>query len=179
MARAKRDRAVLLCGMMGSGKSSVGRMLAERLGWEFIDTDERVEAKRGLRIHELFRQEGEATFRELERGVLESLPSKRVVVALGGGAVVAAENRGILRSKGILVWLDAEPETLAERISPEDPRPLLAGTRGEARVERLHRLGAERCAAYSAADLRISTDQRSVIEVCAAVQAALGREQAA
>ncbi|TDJ06233.1 MAG: shikimate kinase [Deltaproteobacteria bacterium] len=179
MGKVKRERAVLLSGMMGSGKSSVGRALAERLGWEFIDTDERVETSCGLKIDELFRREGEAAFREREREVIESLPQRRAVVALGGGAVLSLENRASLRSKGISVWLEAKPETLALRISTEDARPLLVGATGEARIERLRELEAERGAAYAQADLRIPTDERSIEEVCAAVLAALGWEQAA
>ena len=179
MGKAKRERAVLLSGMMGSGKSSVGRALADHLGWEFIDTDERVEAACGLKIDELFRREGEAAFREREREVIESLPRRRTVIALGGGAVVSPENRASLRSKGISVWLEAKPETLAMRISTEDARPLLAGATGEARIERLRALAAKRGAAYAEADLRIATDERSIEEVCAAVLAALGWEQAA
>jgi len=179
MGKVKRERAVLLSGMMGSGKSSVGRALAERLGWEFIDTDERVETACGLKIDELFRREGEAAFREREREVIESLPQRRAVVALGGGAVLSLENRASLRSKGISVWLEAKPETLALRISTEDARPLLVGATGEARIERLRELEAERGAAYAQADLRIPTDERSIEEVCAAVLAALGWEQAA
>ena len=165
--------------MMGSGKSSVGRALAHRLGWEFIDTDERVEVACGLKIDELFRQKGEAAFRQLEREVLESLPSRRAVTALGGGAVVAPENRKLLRSKGVSVWLEAKPETLASRIGAADTRPLLAGTTGEARIERLRALAAERGTAYAWADVRIPTDERSIEAVCAAVLAALGWEQAA
>ncbi len=179
MERAKRERAVLLSGLMGSGKSSVGRALADRLGWEFIDTDERVEAACGLKIDELFRREGEVAFREREREVIESLPRRRAVIALGGGAVESPENRASVRSKGITVWLEGKPETLALRISTEDARPLLAGATGEARIERLRALAAKRGAAYAEADLRIATDERSIEEVCAAVLAALGWEQAA
>ena len=96
--------------MMGTGKTSVGRLLGRRLGWRFIDTDERVEAHAAVPVRTIFERDGEARFRELERAVLEELPARRAVIALGGGAVVAAENRTLLRDKGTLVWLDAAPE---------------------------------------------------------------------
>ena len=179
MGRAKRDRTILLSGMMGSGKSSVGRALAERLGWEFIDTDERVESERGLKVEEIFRQQDEAAFRQLERSVLESLPSRNAVVALGGGAVIAAEIRSLLRTKGTLVWLEAKPETLAARIGNTDSRPLLAGAEGAGRIERLRTLQSERAEAYASAEVRVSTDEKNVEEVCSAVLVALGWEKAA
>lgn len=179
MGRATRDRALLLTGMMGAGKSSAGRALAARLGWEFIDTDERVERRAGLSISELFQSEGEAHFRRFEREVLCELPDRRAVVALGGGAVVSDQNRRILRAKGVLVWLDARPETLAERVAEDGERPLLAGAVGAARVERLRSLQAERAGAYARADVRVETDGKSPAEVCQAVLRALGWECAA
>ncbi len=179
MGRATRDRALLLAGMMGAGKSSAGRVLATRLGWAFIDTDERVEQRAGRTIPELFRSEGEARFRAVELEVLRELPARRAVIALGGGAVVPEENRVILREKGTLVWLDARPETLAERVEETDDRPLLAGARGDERLELLRALRTQRAAAYARADLRVETDGKSPTEVCEAVLRALGWECAA
>jgi shikimate kinase len=158
---------------MGSGKSRVGRALASRLGWDFVDTDERVEKAAGMRISEIFAREGEAAFRRLESEALAALPARRCVVALGGGAVVSADNRRVLREKGRLVWLDAAPETLAERIGDSQKRPLLAGLDAEGRVARLAQLRAERLAAYSEAELHVRTDGLSVEESAAAVHAAL------
>ncbi len=179
MGRATRDRALLLAGMMGAGKSSAGRVLATRLGWAFIDTDERVEQRAGRAIPELFRSEGEARFRAVERDVLSELPARGAVIALGGGAVVPEENRVLLREKGTLVWLDARPETLAERVAETDDRPLLAGAVGDERLERLRALRTERAGAYACADLRVETDGKSPTEVCEAVLRALGWECAA
>lgn len=179
MARRKRDRAILLTGMMGSGKSEVGRALAERLGWSFIDTDAEIEQRRGLSVAEIFRENGEAGFRELERAEIAALPDQRVVVALGGGALAQAENRLLLQQRGALVWLDAEPETLAGRVGESDERPLLAGLSGADRTERLRALRAERAADYGKAEIRVETDGRSPGEVCDAVLAALGWENAA
>ena len=179
MARRKRDRTILLTGMMGSGKSAVGRALAERLGWSFIDTDSEIEQKRCLSVAEIFRAEGEASFRELERAELAALPDRRVVVALGGGALAQAENRRLLHRRGALVWLDAEPETLAARVGESDQRPLLAGLSGADRTERLRALRVERAAGYGKAEVRVDTDGLSPGEVCDAVLAALGWENAA
>jgi shikimate kinase len=95
------------------------------------------------------------------------------VVALGGGAVVAAENRALLARKGRLVWLDAGAETLAERVGESAERPLLAGLDRASRVAKLAALAAERAPAYAQAELRVETDGRTVDEVCAELVAAL------
>jgi shikimate kinase len=171
-----RDRCVLLTGPMGAGKSRVGRALASVLGFRFVDTDAEVEKAAGMKIAEIFAREGEAAFRAREREVLEALPTRRCVVALGGGAVVAPENRRVLAAKGRLVWLDARPETLASRVGNAVERPLLAGLDRAGRIAKLAELRAARAEAYGAASLRIETDQRSVDEICALIRAALEKE---
>jgi shikimate kinase len=168
-----RNRCVLLTGPMGAGKSRVGRALAKALGWDFIDTDAEVEGAARMKIAEIFALEGETGFRRRERAVLEALPSQRSVIALGGGAVVEAENRRVLGEKGVLVWLDARPETLVERIGVVAERPLLAGLDQSARIAKLEALRDARAAAYGTALFRVETDARSVEEVCAAILAAL------
>ena len=180
MGIPRRERALVLCGMMGSGKSSVGRRLARRLGWEFIDTDSRIESTRGRSVAEIFSNEGEAVFRRFEREVLADLPCRAAVIALGGGTMLAEENRDVLRRKGTLVWIDAAPEVLAARIRSIGPRPLLAGLDREGRIERLRELRAEREAAYAEADLRVRTDEcQSPEEACGVVLRALGWEPSA
>ena len=179
MGSSERDRCVLLCGLMGSGKSRVGRALASRLGWSFLDTDELVERAAGMKISEIFARVGEPPFRQREREAIQTLPTQRCVVALGGGAVVSAENRRALREKGTLVWLDAMPETLVERIGESQKRPLLAGLDRPARVARLTQLRAERLAAYSEAALRVVTDGLELSEAVTAVQTALANRSAA
>jgi len=165
---------ILLTGMMGCGKSSVGRVIAQRNGLRFIDTDTEIEARAGRRVSEIFAVEGEPRFRELEREALRALPQSGAVVALGGGAVVAAENRAILATKGTLVWLDASPETLASRTAGDTARPLLAGLDPTARIERLRSLAESRRDAYAHAAVRIDTDAHTTLEVADAVTAALG-----
>lgn len=175
----ERDRCVLLTGPMGAGKSRVGRALASSLGWAFVDTDAEVERAAGMKIAEIFAREGEAGFRSRERAALAALPERRCVVALGGGAVVADENRRILAEKGVLVWLDAPPETLAGRIDEALERPLLAGLDRAGRIAKLAALRAERAPAYGTARIRVETDARTVDEVCAEIRAALGHGAAA
>lgn len=177
--RGAGDRAILLAGMMGSGKTSVGRALAGRLGWDFIDTDARIEAEAEQSIAEIFRRGGESRFRALERAVLERLPERRAVIALGGGALVAEENRALLRGKGTLVWLDAPAESLLERVGDARERPLLAGLDRGARLERLRALAAARRDAYAEADLRVATGSRTPDEVCEAVLASLSDREGA
>lgn len=179
MGTASRERSLLLAGMMGAGKTSVGRLLAERLGWNFVDSDACVEQTHARPIREIFALEGEARFRALEREALEKLPARHAVVALGGGAVVDPATRKLLRAKGTLVWLDASPETLARRVGPSGARPLLADLGEAERIERLRELRAERSAAYADSDLRVDTEGLSPDQVCAAVLSGLGWEDAA
>jgi shikimate kinase len=165
--------------MMGAGKSCVGRLLAARLSRPFLDTDARVAELAGRSIAEIFAAEGEAGFRARERAVLAALPEEGAVIALGGGAPVPEENRALLRAKGVLVWLDARPETLAGRVGLAEGRPLLAGLDAAGRAERLEALRSERASAYARAELRVETDGRTPEQVCDAVLAGLGWERAA
>ncbi len=178
-SKSLRDRCVLLTGPMGAGKSRVGRALASRLGFEFLDTDALVEKAAGTTIAEIFARDGEAAFRAREREVLRKLPNARCVVALGGGAIVPEENRAIVRGKGTLVWLDARPETLAERIGEGKDRPLLAGLDRAGRIAKLGALREAREPAYASATLRIDTDALDVEGVCAALVERLGAGAAA
>jgi shikimate kinase len=164
---------VLLAGMMGSGKSAVGSILAARLGWRFIDTDREIEAAAGASVAQIFAREGEPRFRERERAALCALPGARAVVALGGGAVVDARNREVLAQKGTLVWLDASPEALAARTASDSSRPLLAGLDREGRIARLRELSVARRPAYASAALRIDTDGRTPREVADQILQAL------
>lgn len=148
---------IVLVGISGSGKSTVGHVLAQRLGWEFVDTDTVVEAQAGRGIPELFRDEGEAAFRDRERGALESVMEREgVVVATGGGAPTTGASRELL-GRGFSVWLAVSPARAAARLS-ENPateeRPLLAGD-VEGRLASL--LGARR-AWYELADAAIDVE---------------------
>ena len=148
-----------LVGMMGSGKSSVGRPLAAALGYRFLDADSSVEQVAGRSIAEIFASEGESGFRELESAVLNQIASwHSLVVATGGGAVTRKTNWGHMQ-QGIVVWLDAPDELLLERLAADPtPRPLMQSPDPGARLENLL---AERRPLYSQADLRIVQDGRS------------------
>ncbi len=113
---------------MGSGKTSVGRVVARRLGRAFLDSDEQVEARTGRTVREIFETDGEPAFRKLEAEVLaEALARPEpAVVAAAGGVVLEAGNRRRLRDQATVVWLRAEPEVLVTRVRPGDHRPLLA-----------------------------------------------------
>jgi shikimate kinase len=117
---------IVLVGFMGSGKSTVGRMLARRLHFRFLDTDKLVEERERMTIPEIFAKHGEAHFRERETAVLESLRGvQQHILATGGGIVTVPENIALLRSLGLVVLLTAHPEEIYRRVSRNSDRPLL------------------------------------------------------
>jgi shikimate kinase len=132
------DRCIVLVGLMGAGKSTVGRRLAKRLDRPFIDSDEEIEKAADRSISEIFNSFGEASFRDGERRViarlLGGLPK---VIATGGGAFMDAQTRALILERCIAVWLDADIPTLAERVKRRDHRPLLHGKDPEAVLEKL------------------------------------------
>ena len=122
------DRPIVLVGLMGAGKSTVGKRLARRLGLGFVDSDQEIERAAGRSVAEIFEDYGEAEFRDGERRVIARLiegPAK--VIATGGGAFLNAETRTLILARCVAIWLDADVETLAERVSRRDHRPLLRG----------------------------------------------------
>lgn len=118
---------IVLIGFMGCGKSSIGRRLAKRMNYGFLDSDDLIVARaQGISISELFAEEGEERFRERESAELRELVhAKDIVLATGGGAILREENRALLHRIGRIVWLHADPETLFERASRNRKRPLL------------------------------------------------------
>lgn len=117
---------VFLVGLMGAGKSTVGRLLARRLGKTFIDTDHEIEKRNGVTIPVIFEIEGEDGFRRREQEVLADLAQEKdLVLSTGGGIVLKPENREVLRNHGFVVYLNARPELLAERTKHDRTRPLL------------------------------------------------------
>lgn len=156
-------RNIVLTGFMATGKSSVGRQLAARLGYDFVDVDTLVEAEAGMPIPQIFASQGEPAFRELEGRMVERAAGRsRCVIATGGGAIVNPRNLEALKRSGVLVALTASPEAILSRIGSGEDRPMLGG--GETR-ERIRLLFEERAAAYAKADLTVDTSDRSVDEV--------------
>jgi shikimate kinase len=160
---------LVLVGLMGAGKTTVGRRCAQRLGREFVDTDDVVIALAGgASVDEIFRCGGEARFRELERqAVLDVCASPTpLVVGCGGGTVIDPDNRRELRAAGVVVWLQAPVAVLVARVGDGASRPLLAGDPTAA----LSRLSAVRETAYDAvSDAAVETADRDVDEVVDAV----------
>jgi len=121
-------RPIVLVGLMGVGKSTVGRRLAHRLRLPFADADEEIEAAAGMTIAEIFDRFGEPYFRDGERRVIHRLiDGTPKVIATGGGAFINEETRALILSQAIAIWLHAHPDVLAERVRRRDTRPLLRG----------------------------------------------------
>ncbi len=151
-------RTVVLVGLMGVGKSAIGRRLARRLDLPFIDADAEIEAAAGSTIEEFFEQHGEAAFRAGERRVIARLlDGEPHVLATGGGAFMDAETRSLVKSRGISIWLNADLDTLVDRVVRRNNRPLLKG--GDER-QILSDLMAVRNPVYAEADIAVaSVDQ--------------------
>ncbi len=161
-------RNIVLTGPMGCGKTSVGNLLAARLGWEFVDLDALIVKRSGKSINAIFRDDGEAAFRRLEQDRLRELVGReRMVLSTGGGAVIDPENRRLMRLIGVIVNLTASMEELAARLSAADDRPLLQGA--ESRLAKIGRLMKEREQFYVDSDIRIDTVAKSVEDVAAEV----------
>lgn len=154
------DRPIVLVGMMGTGKSSIGRRLATVLHLPFVDADDAIAEAAQLSISEIFERHGEAHFRDGERRVIARLMDgataneRRKVIATGGGAFVNPETRALILAKAITVWLDADIDTLVERTTRKDTRPLLR--QGDPR-EILTRLRHERRPAYAEAPIHVTS----------------------
>ena len=153
---------VYLVGMMGAGKTTVGRTLARRLKLRFVDSDHEIEARCGVKIPVIFEIEGEAGFRAREaQAIAEISALEGIVLATGGGVVLAAENRRLLAEHGTVVYLRATPEDLYERVKHDRNRPLLATADPLARLRELH---AQRDPLYrSIADLVVDTGRQTVL----------------
>ncbi|WP_205880959.1 shikimate kinase [Limisphaera ngatamarikiensis] len=160
-------RNVALIGFMGSGKSAVGKLVAAELGFDFLDTDEKIEQAAGMSIPEIFRSLGEAGFREWERRIVRSLAGLRnTVIATGGGLPTYDDHLERLKEHSLVVCLWASPEVLFERVRHHTHRPLL---QTEDPLQRIRELLARREPWYRRADVMIGTEQRSIREVAAQV----------
>ena len=134
----KKPRCIVLVGMPGSGKTTVGRDLAKRLGLRFVDTDHEIEARTGVKIPIIFEIEGEDGFRKRETQTLDDLTHEsNMVLATGGGAVIRPENRALLRERAVVVFLSVPPPILWERTRHDRSRPLLQVSDPKGRLEEL------------------------------------------
>jgi len=169
-------RSLVLIGMMGAGKSSIGRKLAQRLGLPFVDADSEIERAAGMSISDIFAKHGEAYFRAGEaRVIARLLDGGPQVLATGGGAFMNPQSRETIRAKGVSIWLKADHEVLLKRIKRRNDRPLL---KTDDPAETLRRLMQERDPVYAEADVVVlSRDvphDMIIAEIVAAVAPRIG-----
>lgn len=173
---ANLDRTLVLVGPMGVGKTTVGRRLAKQLGLTFRDADREIELSAGRSVSDIFADFGEAAFREGERKVISRLLTEErpMVLALGGGAFIDPETRALIQDKAISIWLQADLDTLMDRVARRNTRPLLKTGDPRAVMERLL---AERSPIYAEADIAVDTargsHQTSVETILQALQSHL------
>ncbi len=168
------DVNLYLVGFMGTGKSTVGRAVAHKLGFDFIDSDVEIERLQGRTINDIFAQDGEPAFRELERQFVESgHPAEKTVIACGGGLVVQPGMLERLKTKGVVVCLHASIQTILDRTARHRTRPLLAVEDPESRVRTLY---AQREPIYNRCGTVILTDSRPLHDIAAHVVRAWRRD---
>ncbi len=171
LLRAAAARPIALVGLMGSGKTTIGRRLALRLGLQFVDADAEIEVAAGLTVSEIFAKFGEAHFRDGERRVIARLADGGPkVIATGGGAFVQPDTRALLLERALVVWLDADVPTLVERVRRRNNRPLLVG-KDPGTV--LMAMAAERNPLYATAPVHIASKARPHGETIDAIVTAL------
>jgi len=166
--KLKRTPGIYLVGFMAAGKSTVGRELADALGWSFSDLDQEIEAEQGSSIAEIFDTRGEEEFRKIEREAVSKRVSliergKPMVVALGGGAFAQEANQVLLTRSGVPIWLDCPLERVRNRLAGAPERPLARDP------EKFAQLYEERQAAYAKADYRIAVECDDPDEIVAAI----------
>ena len=164
-------RTIALVGLMGVGKSTVGRKLAEQLGAPFVDSDEEIEKAAGLSVQDIFNRHGEPEFRRGERRVIERLLNgPPIVLATGGGAYMDAGTRALMKEKATTVWLRADLDVIWKRVHRRDTRPLLKSGNPK---QVLADLNAARAPVYAEADLVIDSGDRPASEAVKAILDAL------
>lgn len=166
-----RSRPVVLVGLMGVGKSTIGRRLAKQIGWNFVDSDEEIEAAAGCSVADIFSMHGEPIFRDLEKRVIARLVAgDPLVIATGGGAWMQEHVREAIKARATSVWLRADLDVLVERVSKRHHRPLLE--KGDKRAI-MEKLMGERYPVYASADLVVDSNAGPHEQVVARVIAAL------
>ncbi|WP_033169743.1 shikimate kinase [Selenomonas sp. ND2010] len=157
---------VILIGFMGTGKTSTGKMLASKLGCAFMDMDQKIEEEAGMRIPEIFAQQGEDYFRQLERGLVERLSARRnAVISTGGGTVKNPANVASFKKSGIIICLSASVDAVLERTMRHGTRPVLDRADQGDRRKAVEMLMEERKDLYKQADFTIDTSELSPLQV--------------
>ena len=134
------SKRIILVGLMGAGKTTIGRALAQRAGLQFVDSDHEIERREGCTISALFARDGEARFRDIEAEVIDALTQREgIVLATGGGAVLRDASRRAMHTRGTVVYLRASPDELAHRMRHDRSRPLLQGGDARAKLRELFR----------------------------------------
>ena len=152
---------IYLVGFMGSGKSTVGKILAEKLNMNFIDIDKLIEEKEGMEIKDIFEQKGESYFRELERKQIEAIVKQEgLVVSTGGGLGANLDNMNLIKKNGDVVWLDVSLNTVLDRLKNDQDRPLLKQS-----TEKIKQLFEERKNVYRLANIRINADKKTPSQI--------------
>ena len=173
VAPAWDGRPIVLVGLMGVGKTTVGRRLAQRLRLPFVDADAEIEAAAGMEIAEIFERFGEPYFRDGERRVIARLiDGSPKVIATGGGAFINDETRRLILAQTLAVWLDAAPTVLAERVKRRDTRPLLRGRNPHEVLSELARI---RNPVYALAPIHVSSHKAPHESTVAGILKAMGR----
>lgn len=158
----KLKKTVVMVGMMGAGKTAVGRALAAKIGAPFLDSDAEIVKAANMSIAEIFERDGEAFFRTKETQVIDRLlDEERGILSTGGGAFLAAGNRALIAEKGVAVWLDADLELLWQRVKHKDTRPLLRTSNPR---QTLGDIYDARVPVYSKAELSVKADAKYSIE---------------
>lgn len=170
-ASPRHDRTIALVGLMGVGKSTVGRRLGQRLGLPFADGDDEIEAAAGMTVSDIFARLGEAEFRDGEARVIKRLlEGPPMVLATGGGAILNADTRALLKQHAITVWLRADIKIIAARVQRRDTRPLL---RGKDATQALTAMAEVRYPVYSQADVTVDVGAGAHAEAVEAIVKAL------
>ena len=161
---------IILMGFMGAGKTTIGKKLSKALNWEFIDTDAYIEEEQGRKISDIFAEDGEMAFRDMETDLLKRLQNgeNQFVLSIGGGMPVREENRALLRNLGMVVYLKTSKEEIIRRVSGDKNRPLLQGGDLEEKVTNL--MNARECIYIETAHVEIVTDGKTPEQVVKEIQ---------
>ena len=171
---SKVNRHIYLIGFMGCGKTSVSIAMNQLSGKNIVEVDDRIIAKEGRSINQIFAESGENYFRDLETEMLKELADEdNIIVSCGGGMVLREENRRLMKENGVIIWLDATPETILDRVKDDDSRPNLKGKKNVKDIEALKN---KRADAYAeAADIKVDTDGKTIREVAKEIYESVNR----